>query len=120
MHGAQQQTAPFTDRALLNVRVHSALSTYRNEQMMNLSPVEVIHKLYSVAIQAIVKNDHQLAVRAINELIAGLNFEYQEIALTLYKLYQYSKQCLRTGKKNEAAQVLEELRSAWGEAFKLQ
>jgi flagellin-specific chaperone FliS len=120
MHGAQQQTAPYGDRAMLGVRVNSALNTYRNEQMMNLSPVEVIHKLYSVAIQAMKKNDQQLAVRAINELIAGLNFEYQEIALTLYKLYQYSKLCLRTGKHDQAIEVLEELRSAWGEAFKLQ
>jgi flagellin-specific chaperone FliS len=72
-----------------------------------------------VAIQAIKKNDQMLAVRAINELIAGLNFEYQEVALTLYRLYQYAKHCLRMGKKDEAAQVLEELRSAWGEAFKL-
>jgi flagellin-specific chaperone FliS len=107
MHAAQQQTMPLVERGYGSVRVHSALNTYRNEQMMNLSPVEVIHKLYAVGIHA------------INELIAGLNFEYQEVALTLYRLYQYAKHCLRMGKYNEAAEVLEELRSAWGEAFKL-
>ena len=103
----------------LGPRTSSALNAYRVEQMMNLSAVEVIHRLYSVGIQAIKKNDLQLAQRAINELIGGLNFEYHEVALTLYRLYQYAKQCLREGKTREALGVLEELRAAWSEAFKL-
>lgn len=102
-----------------NPRVRSAVATYRNEQLLNLSPVEVIHRLYGIAIQAIKKNDVGLAVRAINELIAALNFEYQEVALSLYRLYQYAKHCLRQGKNDDAAEVLIELRSAWAEAFKL-
>lgn len=118
MQTAEQQVP--VERAYAGVRVNSALNTYRNEQLMNLSPVAVIHKLYSVAIQAIKKNDHQLATKAINELIAGLNFEYQEIAVTLFKLYQYSKHCLRQGNESGAIEVLEELRSAWGQAFKIQ
>lgn len=119
MQAAQQQTVPIVERAHLGIRVNSALNTYRNEQLVNLSPVEVIHRLYAVAIQAIKKSNHKLAQRAINELIAGLNFEHQEVALGLYKLYQYSKHCLRQGKANDAVEVLEELRSAWGEAFEL-
>lgn len=119
MQAAQQQPFPTMERSYVGVRVNSALNSYRNEQLANLSPVEVIHKLYGVAIQAIKKNDQQLANRAINELIAGLNFEHQEIALSLYRLYQYSKHCLRQGKPADAMEVLEELRSAWIEAFKL-
>jgi flagellin-specific chaperone FliS len=119
MHATQQYSVPTIERPQVSSRVSSALNTYRNEQMMNLSPVDVIHKLFAVAIQAIKKNDLPLAHKAINELVAGLNFEYQEVALTLFKLYQYTKQCLRKGKTDEALEVLEELRSAWGEAFKL-
>ena len=119
MQAAQQTIVPMIDRAYAGVRVNSALNTYRNEQMMNLSPVEVIHRLYAVAIQAIKKDDNQLATRAINELIAALNFEYQDVALSLYRLYQYAKHCLRQSKPAEALEVMEELRSAWGEAFKL-
>lgn len=99
--------------------VHTALSMYRTEQVMNLSSVEVINRLYGVAIHAIKKDDRQLAVRAINELIAALNFEYKDVAVSLYKLYQYAKHCLRKGKTAEAIEVMEELRGAWREAFKL-
>lgn len=116
MQTAYQHTPP---QMHLGVRANSALSTYRQEQVVNLSPVEIINKIFSVAIQAIKKNDLQLAQRAINELIKGLNFEYQEMALSLYRLYQYSKHCLRQGKTGDAIEVLEELRSAWCEAFKL-
>jgi flagellin-specific chaperone FliS len=119
MHAAQQYATPTVGGPMPNAKISSALSTYRNEQLMNLSAVDVIHKLYAVAIQAIKKNDVPLAHRAINELIAALNFEYQEVALTLFRLYQYTKHCLRKGRTNEALEVLEELRSAWGEAFKL-
>jgi flagellin-specific chaperone FliS len=119
MQAAQQQIASMENGTYLGVRVDSALKTYRNEQLMNLAPVEVIYKLYAVAIQGIRKNDYQLAQRAINELITGLNFEYKDIALSLYRLYQYAKHCLRQGRSNDAVEVLEGLRSAWGEAFKL-
>lgn len=119
MQPATQTQVPAAERLFVGARVHSALTTYRNEQLLNLSPVEVIHKLYGVAIQAIKKNDVHLANRAVNELIAALNFEYQDVALSLYRLYQYAKHCLRKGNHDDAAEVLEELRAAWREAFKL-
>lgn len=119
MQATQQQVAAQVERRYMGVRVNSALNTYRTEQMLNLSPVEVIHKLYAVAIQAIKKNDSQLAQRAINELITGLNFEHQDVAVNFFRLYQYAKHCLRQGKPDDALEVLEGLRSAWGEAFKL-
>ncbi len=119
MQAATQAQVPAAQRLFVGPRVQSALATYRNEQLLNLSPVEVIHRLYGIAIQAIKKNDVPLANRAVNELIAALNFEYQEVAVSLYRLYQYSKYCLRQGKHDDAAEVLEELRSAWKEAFKL-
>ncbi|MER3522546.1 MAG: hypothetical protein C4326_00400 [Ignavibacteria bacterium] len=119
MQTAAHTPAPPVERLFSAPKVHSALTTYRKEQVLNLSPVEVIDKLYGVAIQAIKKDDKGLAYRAMNELIAALNFEYQEVALSLYRLYQYAKYCLRQGKHDDAVEVLEELRSAWKEAFKL-
>ena len=97
----------------------SALAAYRREDFAHLSPAEVIYRLYDMAILGCKKNDRSLARKAINELIVGLNFKYEEIALGLYKLYDYSKRCIARGNMAEAAKVLEELRSAWGEAFSL-
>jgi flagellin-specific chaperone FliS len=96
-----------------------AAKAYRNEQILNLSPVQVIDKLYTVAIQSCKKNDAQLARRAINELIVGLNFEYEEISTGLYRLYEYCKDCVRKGKMDDAVVVLEDLRSTWAKAFNL-
>jgi flagellin-specific chaperone FliS len=81
--------------------------------------VQIIYKLYDIAIVAAKKRDIELCRRAINELIASLNFEYAETALGLYRLYDYSKKCLRDGNYDETVNVLQELRSAWAEAFHL-
>ncbi len=105
--------------AVVVPKKNSAADRYRKEEVLNLSPVQIICKLYDIAIVAAKKNDIELSRRAINELIAALNFEYAETALGLYRLYDYSKKCLREGKIDETVNVLQELRSAWAEAFHL-
>jgi flagellin-specific chaperone FliS len=97
----------------------TAVKAYRNEQYLNLTPVQVIDKLYSLAITACKKGDALLARKVINELIAGLNFEYKEVSVGLFRLYQYCKHCIRQNKMQDAVVVLEELRATWGKAFNL-
>jgi flagellin-specific chaperone FliS len=96
-----------------------AANMYRKEHLLNLSPVEVIKKLYDTAILGCKKNDTALAQQAVTELIIGLNFEYEDISVGLYRLYQYSKDCIRKGELDEAVKVLQELRETWVEAFHL-
>ena len=96
-----------------------ASGAYQKEQLMSLSPVEVIRKLYDVAIQAAKKRNDPLAQKALNELIVGLNFDYGDIPVGLFRLYRYCKDQVRAGKRNEAIMVLEELRSTWIQAFNL-
>jgi flagellin-specific chaperone FliS len=100
-------------------RAQAAIKAYRNDELANLSPVQVIDKLYGVSILACKKGDLALANKAITELIVGLNFDYKDIAVPLYNLYQYSKDCIRKGNLSEAIRVLEELRSMWVQAFHL-
>ncbi len=100
-------------------QLHLATQQYRREQYLNLSPVEVIKKLYDVAILACKKHDKTLANKAVTELIVGLNFDYQDISVGLYRLYQYVKHCLRQENYDEAENVLNELRGTWMEAFHL-
>jgi|WetSurMetagenome_2_1015567.scaffolds.fasta_scaffold1566791_1 flagellin-specific chaperone FliS len=101
-------------------QIKAASAKYQQEQYRNLSPVEVIRKLYDVAIVASKKNDKDLAQRAIKELVCGLNFDYPEVSVGLFKLYQYAKTSIRDGNMQEAIRVLEGLRSAWAQAFKLE
>jgi flagellin-specific chaperone FliS len=96
-----------------------AANAYRREHLLNLTPVQVIKKLYDTAIFACKKKDYSLAHRAISQLILGLNFEYEELAGGLMSLYLYTKECIRKGQTTEAIEVLEELRSAWVQAFNL-
>jgi len=101
------------------VQYSTAAKAYRNEQFLNLTPVQVIDKLYSLAINACKKHDAVLARKVINELIAGLNYDYKDISVGLFRLYQYCKHCIRQDKMDDAIVVLEELRATWAQAFKL-
>jgi flagellin-specific chaperone FliS len=101
------------------VQYSTAVKAYRNEQYLNLTPVQVIDKLYSLAITACKKGDALLARKVLNELIAGLNFEYKDVSVGLFRLYQYCKHCIRQDKMQDAVVVLEELRATWGQAFNL-
>jgi flagellin-specific chaperone FliS len=96
-----------------------AVNAYRREQVLNLSPVEVILKLYDTAIVSCKRNEHDLTRRVLNELIAALNFEHKEISLGLYRLYDYCKRCLRENRPQETVMILEELRGVWAQAFNL-
>ncbi|MDH3251260.1 MAG: flagellar protein FliS [Ignavibacteria bacterium] len=103
----------------LTTQAYQAVSTYQKEQIQNLTPVEVIHKLYDVVILGCKKNDLRLAQRALNELVAGLNFEAGPLAVDLYYLYDYCKRCIRRGEVDEAVSIVQELRSTWAQAFEI-
>jgi flagellin-specific chaperone FliS len=111
--------APVPLSAGLSKQFNTAAHIYHREQFINLSPVEVVKKLYDTAILGCKKNNTVLAQNAITELVVGLNFDYQDISVGLYRLYQYTKYCIRNGNMNEAVRVLEELRTTWVKAFRL-
>lgn len=98
---------------------HKGVSTYQQNQISNLSPNELILKLYDLAIVSIKKDDTSKANLAITELIAALNFDYQEISVGLFRLYRYCQNCLRRGDHQEPVKILEDLRKTWAVAFNL-
>ena len=100
-------------------QAYQAANTYKKEQLMNLSPVEVIQKLFDITIVSLKKNDVGRAQRALNELIVGLNFEAGDMAMQLYQIYDFCKRAIRKGEIDVTIGLLEELRSAWAQAFKL-
>jgi len=100
-------------------KAKAALQAYRREEFMHLTPEQVIYKVMSLAIQGCRKGDRTQAVRAVNALILALDFKYREVAMGLFRLYDYTKLCIYGRRFDEAIDILEGLRSSWAEAFHL-
>lgn len=90
--------------------------SYIAEQVNAMTSVEVLVKLYDVAIASCSQQDASRLSHALVELIAALNFEHREIAVGLFRLYNY---CLRNAKMERfdlVRPILVELRDTWRKA----
>ena len=65
----------------------------------------------------VARRDSQRARRGLVELIGALNFDYQEIALGLFRLYDYCLTALGRGRFDEASGIMRELKAAWEQAL---
>ena len=96
-----------------------ATSTYQAAQVQALSPVEVMLQLYDFAIAGCVAGDARKASAALVELIAALNFDYEEIATGLYRLFEYALREVKAQRFEPAQRILSELRATWHQALGL-
>lgn len=85
---------------------------YREHDIMNASPIHLVVMVYDVAISACEEKDLTRATRAVSVLRDALNFDYPEAA-GLFRLYQWSMECMRDGDYDNAIAVLRELRESW-------
>jgi flagellar secretion chaperone FliS len=92
---------------------------YHTNQIMSMTPTQLILKVYDIAIVSIKRADIVRANKAILELINSLNFDYNDIASGLLRLYQFCQKSLREKKYDDAVQVLTDLRATWASAFNL-
>jgi flagellin-specific chaperone FliS len=91
---------------------------YRQQDVMGASPMRLIDMAYDLAIRACERKDFEKAVKTIGGLRDALNFDYPEISLGLYRLYQWCLDCIRSGDYMSASKTLQELRAAWKESEK--
>jgi len=98
---------------------NKGINAYQQNQVLNLSPTELILKLYDLALVYMKKGDTRKANQVITELIAALNFDYQEISLGFFRLYRYCQDCIYKNNFNEAIRIFQDLRNTWAKAFKL-
>jgi len=96
------------------------INGYLRNEVMGLSPTEIILKIYDFAILNLKKKEQQKAMRAITELIVSLNFEYKDFSIGMYKLYQYCRDQIIHGNYDNALVILEGLRDSWAKAFNLE
>jgi flagellar secretion chaperone FliS len=97
----------------------NALDGYKSNEIMGLTPVQMILKLYDYVLVNCKRRDSEKVNAGLTQLIASLNFDYKEIALGFFRLYRYCQDRARKNDFDEIAKVIAELRSTWVQAFKL-
>lgn len=93
-----------------------AYSQYRTQQVMSASPMRLVLLLYDLAITGCESRDVERASGPIRELIGSLNFEVDQIAVDLFRLYEYCLWEIRRSRFAEAGGVLRRLKQSWEEA----
>jgi len=93
---------------------------YLVQKIVSASPEELIAYIYEAAIKACNQEDQRRALEAIQELINALNFDAKEISPKFYYIYQHVIHLVNTKKYVEARGMLNDLRSTWVQAMKLQ
>ncbi len=91
-------------------------SQYRKQDVLGASPVHLVVMAYDLAIKACEQNDFEKSVKVIGLLRDALDFDYPEVAMGLFRLYEWCFDCIRKNDFNAALAVLRELRSAWRQA----
>jgi flagellin-specific chaperone FliS len=84
------------------------------QQVKSASPQRIILMLYDLGIKGCRAKDRNLASKVLVELIAALNFDYQEIALPLFDQYRFALELVHKENFDYPTTLFEELREAWG------
>jgi flagellin-specific chaperone FliS len=91
---------------------------YRQQDVMGASPIRLVVMAYDMAIKACEQQDFTRSTRAISALRDALNFEYPDVSVGLFRLYQWCLDCIRQGDYSSAMTTLRDLRGAWAQAEK--
>lgn len=87
---------------------------YLEEQISGLAPVEILVRMYDIAIASCNQRDGNRLSRVLVEFISALNFEHQDVAVGLFQLYNYCLRLAKAGDFDAVKPILVELRDAWG------
>jgi len=101
--------------ATLQQAPHQAARCYAQENLEGLTPVQLLIRVYDVAIASCHRRDRDKLSRALVELIAALNFEHRDIALGLFRLYNYCLRQAKAGRFEAVQPILCELRDVWAQ-----
>jgi flagellin-specific chaperone FliS len=107
------------ENANINNEVKVYVNDYLKNEVISLSPTEIVLRIFDFAILNLKKSEPRKSLKAITELIVSLNFEYKDFSIGLYNLYMYSRDQIIKGNYVEALNILEGLRDTWAKAFNL-
>ncbi len=92
---------------------------YLKQKVLSASPEQLISYVYDQILIACQRKDPEKTLRGLMGLIQSLNFDYKDVAVPMYQLYQY---CLEKARKREYTEVevlIGGLKAAWVEAMKV-
>lgn len=96
------------------------LPSYIEQEVLSWSKEKLILKMYDLFIVSCKRKDVQKMSRVLIELMGSLNFDYEETATRLYRIYEYCQRCIFQKKFDEALHIIQELRDTWAKAFQLE
>lgn len=86
---------------------------YQQQDVMNASPLRLVIMTYDLAIRACEQQDFAKATKTISALRDTLDLDYPDVAVGLFRLYQWCLDCIRKNDYASAITTLTELRGAW-------
>jgi flagellin-specific chaperone FliS len=86
---------------------------YRQQDVISASPLRLVIMTYDLAIRACEQKDFVKATKTISALRDTLDLDYPDVAIGLFRLYQWCLDCIRKNDYASAATTLTELRGAW-------
>jgi len=86
---------------------------FRQHEIMSASPVRLVVLTYDFAIRACEQKDFNRASKAVSVLRDALDYDYGEVAVGLFGLFQWCLDCIRKEDYQSAVVTLRELREAW-------
>lgn len=95
------------------------IPAYLEQEVLSWSKEKIILKMYDLFIVSNKRKDVQKMSKVLIELMGSLNFDYEETATRLYRLYEYCQRCIFQKKFDEALSIIQELRNSWAQAFDL-
>ncbi len=96
------------------------IPAYLEQEVMSWSKEKIILKMYDLFLVSNKRQDVTKMSKVLIELMGALNFEYEETATRLYRLYEYCQRCVFQKKYDEAYHIISELRNSWAQAFNLE
>jgi flagellin-specific chaperone FliS len=92
------------------------MQEYQRQDIHTSSPLQLVVKVYDVAIGACYQGDRRKLRAALTELIASLNIEEGgELAGRLYRIYEYCMDKSVKGDLEDVRVILAGLRDTWKE-----
>lgn len=102
------------------IKKENQIPAYLEQEVMSWSKEKIILKMYDLFILSAKKKDVSKMNKVLVELMGALNFDYEETATRLYRLYEYVQRLVFQKRYTDAINIIQELRNAWNEAYKIE